>query len=179
VVPRWPDEPVRRGTTTRSDWSTHGGPGRGFVRGGLRGPGLEIPDGCANSRRRPGAAATCCRNAQRPTVLASGLATSIVILGRRRESALSSCRALGGHDGPIIAIDIDASRLRNSRRARRQPGTPDRPGLPTARAQLREQLPAGADEPLTVVIGDPSGTRGSAERALRAFASPGGTVAAS
>jgi len=78
------------------------------------------------------------------------------------------CAALGGHDGPIVAMDIDEGRLAV---ARQLGATETRLIAPdVTAADLRAQMPDGAQ-----VVFETSGVLGGAERAF-ALAARGGNV---
>ncbi len=78
------------------------------------------------------------------------------------------CSALRGHEGPIVAMDIDESRLAVARSL----GATETVLIPRdiGPAQIRDLLPAGAD-----TVFETSGVLGSAERAF-ALAARGGNV---
>jgi len=78
------------------------------------------------------------------------------------------CSALEGHDGPVVALDIDAGRLDVARKVGATEThliTPD-----ATAADLRDLVPDGAQ-----VVFETSGVMGSAERAF-ALAARGGNV---
>ena len=143
--------------------STHGGLAE-FVRAPAR-TCLEIPDGCAE----PDAALAQPLAVSIHGVRRSGVrpGDSVVLLGA---GAIGSfiLAALSGHEGPVVAVDVDDSRLKVATElGASQVHLIERDN--TA-AQLRELLPAGAD-----VVIEASGAFGSAERAF-ALAALGGTV---
>lgn len=143
--------------------STHGGLAE-FVRAPAR-TCLQIPDGCAD----PDAALAQPLAVGIHGVRRSGVrpGDTVVLLGA---GAIGSfiLSALSGHDGPIIAIDIEDSRLKAATElGASQVHLIDRDITPV---QLRELLPAGAD-----VVLEASGAFGAAERAI-ALAAQGGTV---
>ena len=97
--------------------------------------------------------------------LASG--DTVVLLG---VGAIGTfiCSALAGHDGPVVALDIDAGRLEVARQVGATDThliTPD-----ATAADLRDLVPDGAQ-----VVFETSGVLGSAERAF-ALAARGGNV---
>jgi (R,R)-butanediol dehydrogenase/meso-butanediol dehydrogenase/diacetyl reductase len=143
--------------------STHGGLAE-FVSAPAR-TCMQIPDGCADADAALAQPLAVGIHGVRRSGVRPG--DSVVLLGA---GAIGSfiCSALSGHDGPVIAIDIDDGRLRvatalGATQAHRI--DPDATG-----AQLRELLPAGAD-----VVFETSGVLGAAERAF-AMAARGGTV---
>jgi (R,R)-butanediol dehydrogenase / meso-butanediol dehydrogenase / diacetyl reductase len=126
---------------------------------------LQIPDGCADQDAALAQPLAVGIHSVRRSAVRPG--DSVVLLGT---GAIGSfiCSALGGHDGPIIAIDIDDGRLRVATAlGATQAHRIDRDA--TA-AQVRDLLPAGAD-----VVFETSGALGAAERAF-ALAARGGTV---
>lgn len=143
--------------------STHGGLAE-FVRAPAR-TCLKIPDGCAE----PDAALAQPLAVGIHGVRRSGVrpGDTLVMLGA---GAIGSfiLSALSGHDGPIIAVDVDDSRLKVA--AELGASQVHRIERDITAAQLRELLPGGAD-----VVIEASGASGSAERAF-ALATQGGTV---
>ncbi len=143
--------------------STHGGLAE-FVRAPARSC-LPIPDGCTD------------RDAALAQPLAVGIhgvrrsgirpGDTVVLLGA---GAIGSfiLSALSGHEGPIIAIDIDAARLEVATRLGASEVHRIEPDFTPA--QVRELLPGGAD-----VVLETSGAFGGAERAV-ALTAAGGTV---
>jgi (R,R)-butanediol dehydrogenase/meso-butanediol dehydrogenase/diacetyl reductase len=143
--------------------STHGGLAE-FVRTPAR-ICLEVPDGCPDvdaALAQPLAVAlhAVSRSGIRP-------GDTVVLVGAGAIGSFILC-ALSGHDGPVVAVDVDQSRLRvaTSLGATEVRLIDSGDGA----AQLREMLPAGAD-----VVLETSGASGSAERAC-ALAVQGGTV---
>jgi (R,R)-butanediol dehydrogenase/meso-butanediol dehydrogenase/diacetyl reductase len=143
--------------------STHGGLAE-FVRAPAR-TCLEIPDGCDDRDAALAQPLAVGIHAVRRSGVLPG--DTVVLLGA---GAIGSfiLSALSGHDGPVIAIDVDDSRLM----AASELGASQvlRIDRDITAAQLRELLPAGAD-----VVLEASGAFGSAERAF-ALAVQGGTV---
>jgi (R,R)-butanediol dehydrogenase/meso-butanediol dehydrogenase/diacetyl reductase len=143
--------------------STHGGLAE-FVSAPAR-ICLQIPDGCAEQDAALAQPLAVGMHSVRRSAVRPG--DSVVLLGT---GAIGSfiCAALSGHDGPLIAIDIDDRRLRvatalgatQAHRIDRDMTGPE----------LRDLLPAGAD-----VVFETSGVLGAAERAF-ALAARGGTV---
>jgi (R,R)-butanediol dehydrogenase / meso-butanediol dehydrogenase / diacetyl reductase len=143
--------------------STHGGLAE-FVSAPAR-ICLQIPDGCADADAALAQPLAVAIHSVRRSAVRPG--DSIVLLGA---GAIGSfiCSALSGHDGPIVAIDIDERRLEVAMAlGATQAHRIDRN---TTAPELRELLPAGAD-----VVFETSGVLGAAERAF-ALAARGGTV---
>jgi (R,R)-butanediol dehydrogenase/meso-butanediol dehydrogenase/diacetyl reductase len=143
--------------------STHGGLAE-FVRAPAR-TCLEIPDGCADLDAALAQPLAVGIHAVRRACVRPG--DTVVLLGAGAIGSFILC-ALNGHDGPIIAIDVDAARLEvavglGATYARLI--DPD-----VTAAQLRDLLPGGAD-----VVLETSGAFGGAERAC-ALTVQGGTV---
>lgn len=125
----------------------------------------QIPDGCADTDAALAQPLAVGIHSARRSGVRPG--DSVVLLGT---GAIGSfiCSALSGHDGPIIAIDIDDGRLQVATAlGATQVHRIDRD---TTGPELRELLPAGAD-----VVFETSGVLGAAERAF-AMAANGGTV---
>jgi (R,R)-butanediol dehydrogenase / meso-butanediol dehydrogenase / diacetyl reductase len=143
--------------------STHGGLAR-FVAAPastLR----EVPDGCADieaTLAQPLAVGLhgVTRSGVRPgdtvAILGAGAIGSFLLAG------------LAGHDGPVVALDIDAARLETARvLGATETRLIDRDASPD---DLRSLIPAGAD-----VVIESSGVVGSAQRAFT-LAARGGSV---
>lgn len=143
--------------------STHGGLAE-FARAPAR-TCLEIPDGCPD----PDAALAQPLAVGMHSVRRSGIrpGDTVALLGA---GAIGSfiLSALDGHDGPVIAIDIEDSRLDLA--AELGASQVYRIDRDATGAQVRELLPGGAD-----VVLETSGAFGGAERAF-ALAVQGGTV---
>lgn len=126
---------------------------------------LEIPAGCADEDAALAQPLAVAIHAVRRSGIQPG--DTVVLLGA---GAIGSfiLSALNGHDGPVIALDIDDARL----------ATADKAGATgvhkvdrdATAGQVRDLLPAGAD-----VVLETSGAPGGAERAF-ALAAQGGTV---
>jgi len=143
--------------------STHGGLAE-FVRAPAR-TCLEIPAGCSEFDAALAQPLAVGIHGVRRSGVRPG--DTVVLLGA---GAIGSfiLSALRGHDGPVIAIDIDDSRLKVA--AELGASGAHRIDRDITAAQLRELQPAGAD-----VVIEASGAAGSAERAF-ALAVQGGTV---
>ena len=126
---------------------------------------VPIPDSCADEDAAMAQPLAVGIHAVERAGIASG--DTVVLLG---VGAIGSfiLAALGKHDGPVIALDIDDERLVTARvlGASRTELIP-RDVTP---ADLRELLPDGADR-----VFETSGVAGAAERAI-ALAARGGTV---
>jgi (R,R)-butanediol dehydrogenase / meso-butanediol dehydrogenase / diacetyl reductase len=126
---------------------------------------VRIPDSCADLDAALAQPLAVGIHSVRRAQLAPG--DTVVLLG---VGAIGSfiCRALGSHDGPVIAMDIDEGRLSVARTL----GATDTRLIPPdiAPADLRALLPDGAD-----TVFETSGVLGSAERAF-ALAARGGNV---
>jgi (R,R)-butanediol dehydrogenase/meso-butanediol dehydrogenase/diacetyl reductase len=126
---------------------------------------LPVPDGCADADAALAQPLAVGIHAARRSAPRPG--DSVVLLGA---GAIGSfiCAALRGHDGPVIAFDIDDRRLDvASALGATRTHLIDRE---TTAGDLRDLLPAGAD-----VVFETSGATGAAERAF-ALAARGGTV---
>jgi (R,R)-butanediol dehydrogenase / meso-butanediol dehydrogenase / diacetyl reductase len=126
---------------------------------------VEIPDGCADLDAALAQPLAVGLHSVRRSGLSPG--DSLVLLG---VGAIGSfiCTALGGHDGPVIAIDVEESRLAVARAlGATQTHRIARDASPQ---DVRDLLPDGAD-----VVFETSGVLGAAERAF-AMAVQGGTV---
>jgi (R,R)-butanediol dehydrogenase/meso-butanediol dehydrogenase/diacetyl reductase len=143
--------------------STHGGLAR-FVAA----PAsicVEIPDGCADMDAALAQPLAVGLHSVRRSMLGPG--ESVVLLG---VGAIGSfiCSALGNHDGPVIAIDVEDKRLAVARAlGATETHRIERDASPR---DVRDLLPDGAD-----VVFETSGVLGAAERAF-AMATRGGTV---
>ena len=143
--------------------STHGGLAE-FV-SAPAGICLRIPDGCADADAALAQPLAVGMHSVRRSAVRPG--DRVVLLGT---GAIGSfiCSALSGHDGPVVAIDIDDSRLAVA--AALGATQAHRIDRDTTAAELRDLLPEGAD-----VVFETSGVLGAAERAF-ALAARGGTV---
>ncbi len=143
--------------------STHGGLAE-FV-AAPQGICVEIPEGCPDLDAALAQPLAVGIHSVRRAHLSPG--DTVVLLG---VGAIGSfiCSALRGHEGPIIAMDIDDSRLAVARSL----GATDTVLIPrdTTPAQVRDLLPTGAE-----TVFETSGVLGSAERAF-ALAARGGNV---
>lgn len=143
--------------------STHGGLAE-FVRAPARSC-LPIPDDCADQDAALAQPLAVGIHGIRRSGIRPGDTVALVGAGAIGSFILS---ALRGHDGPVIAIDVDAARLEVATRLGASQTHQIKPDITPA--ELRELLPAGAD-----VVLETSGAYGGAERAF-ALAARGGTV---
>jgi (R,R)-butanediol dehydrogenase/meso-butanediol dehydrogenase/diacetyl reductase len=143
--------------------STHGGLAE-FVAAPQR-TCVEIPEDCSDLDAALAQPLAVGIHSVRRAHLSPG--GTVVLLG---VGAIGSfiCSALRGHEGQIIAMDIDESRLEVARSL----GATDTVLIPREMtpAQIRDLLPAGAE-----TVFETSGVLGSAERAF-ALAARGGSV---
>jgi (R,R)-butanediol dehydrogenase/meso-butanediol dehydrogenase/diacetyl reductase len=126
---------------------------------------VEIPDGCADVDAALAQPLAVGLHSVRRSGLSPG--DSVVLLG---VGAIGSFiqSALGSHDGPVIAIDVEDSRLAVARAlGATQTHRIERDASPQ---DVRDLLPSGAD-----VVFETSGVMGAAQRAF-AMATQGGTV---
>jgi (R,R)-butanediol dehydrogenase/meso-butanediol dehydrogenase/diacetyl reductase len=126
---------------------------------------VRIPDSCADLDAALAQPLAVGIHSVRRAQLKPG--DTVVLLG---VGAIGSfiCSALSAHDGPVIAVDVDPSRLEVARSL----GATETMHIPTdiSAAALRDLLPDGADS-----VFETSGVLGSAERAF-ALAQRGGNV---
>jgi (R,R)-butanediol dehydrogenase/meso-butanediol dehydrogenase/diacetyl reductase len=126
---------------------------------------LDIPDSCSDLNAALAQPLAVGIHSVRRANLSPG--DTVVLLG---VGAIGSfiCSALAGHEGRVIAIDIEQSRLDVARSL----GADDTMliGTDTSSQELRDLLPGGAN-----VVFETSGALGSAERAF-ALAARGGDV---
>jgi (R,R)-butanediol dehydrogenase / meso-butanediol dehydrogenase / diacetyl reductase len=143
--------------------STHGGLAE--LVAAPAGTCVPIPDGCADEDAALAQPLAVGIHAARRAGVAPG--DTVVLLG---VGAIGSfvCSALAGHDGPVIAIDVDSGRLDVARRLGAT--KTHRIERDASAADLRDLLPEGAD-----VVFETSGVGGAASRAF-GLASRGGTV---
>ena len=143
--------------------STHGGLAR-FVAAPAK-ICVEIPDGCADVDAALAQPLAVGLHSVRRSGLAPG--DSVVLLGLGAIGSFIQS-ALGGHDGPVIAIDVEDSRLAVAEAlGATQTHRIERDASPQ---DVRDLLPGGAD-----VVFETSGVTGAAQRAF-AMAVQGGTV---
>jgi (R,R)-butanediol dehydrogenase/meso-butanediol dehydrogenase/diacetyl reductase len=126
---------------------------------------LEVPDGCADEDAALAQPLAVGIHAARRAEVHPG--DTVVLLG---VGAIGSfvCSALAGHDGPLVALDVDEARLAVARRlGATQTHLVERDATAD---QVRDLLPDGAD-----VVFETSGAPGGAGRAF-ALALRGGRV---